>query len=81
MHPAPGQLPSNQVILLSPKGSLFFAGATGFEEHLPAVENAEQPVVLLRLRGVDEIGSTFIRVLTRYAASLKANQANWCWPG
>lgn len=74
VHPAPGQLPSNQVILLSPKGSLFFAGATGFEEHLPAVENAEQPVVLLRLRGVDEIGSTFIRVLTRYAASLKANQ-------
>jgi SulP family sulfate permease len=73
-RPAPQQLPSHQVILLSPKGSLFFAGATEFEEDLPEVGNAERTVVLLRLRGRDEIGSTFQRVLTRYAAQLKANQ-------
>jgi SulP family sulfate permease len=73
-RPAPQQLPSHQVILLSPKGSLFFAGATEFEEDLPEVGNAERTVVLLRLRGRDEIGSTFQRVLTRYAANLKANQ-------
>jgi SulP family sulfate permease len=71
---APKQLPSNQVILLSPRGSLFFAGAAEFEEDLPAIGGAERPVVLLRLRGIDEIGSTFLRVITRYAENLNANQ-------
>jgi sulfate permease, SulP family len=73
-RPAPKQLPGNQVTLLSPVGSLFFAGATEFEEDLPAVGNAERPVVLLRLRGKEEVGSTFLRVITRYAETLKANQ-------
>ena len=73
-RPAPKQLPSNQVILLSPVGSLFFAGAAEFEEDLPAVENSERAVVLLRLRGREEVGSTFMRVIARYASSLKTNQ-------
>jgi SulP family sulfate permease len=73
-RPAPKQLPGNQVTLLSPRGSLFFAGAAEFEGDLPEIGSAERPVVLLRLRGRDEIGSTFQRVLTRYAANLKANQ-------
>lgn len=73
-RPAPKQLPSNQVIVLSPVGSLFFAGAAEFEENLPVVEGAERPVVLLRLRGREEIGSTFMRAIARYASSLKANQ-------
>ncbi len=73
-RPAPEQLTSNQVILLFPKGNLFFASAAEFEEQLPTVENSERAVVILRLRGIDEIGSTFLRVLVRYAESLKANQ-------
>jgi SulP family sulfate permease len=73
-RPAPKQLKSNQVTILSPVGSLFFAGASEFEEDLPSVENTERAVVLLRLRNRDEIGSTFIRVLERYASELEANQ-------
>ncbi len=73
-RPAPKQLPSKQVTVLSPVGSLFFAGAAEFEEDLPAVENTERAVVLLRLRGRDEIGSTFMRVIARYASNLNANQ-------
>ena len=71
---APPRLPDRQVLLLAPKGSLFFAGASEFAEDLPQVENARGTVVLLRLRGVDEVGSTFLRVVTRYAAQLEANQ-------
>jgi SulP family sulfate permease len=74
-RPAPDQLPSNQVILLSPEGSLFFAGAAEFEEDLPAVEDAERTVVLVRLRGRDEIGSTFMRVIGRYATRLKEKRS------
>jgi sulfate permease, SulP family len=70
----PKQLPSNEVVVLAPVGSLFFAAATEFEENLPAVEKAERPVVILRLRGRDEVGSTFLKVITRYASNLKANQ-------
>ena len=73
-RPAPKQLTSNQVSLITPRGNLFFASAVEFEENLPAVEKAERTVVILRLRGIDEIGSTFLRVLTRYAESLRTNQ-------
>ena len=73
-RPAPKQLTSDQAIVLIPKGSLFFAGATEFEENLPAIEDARRAVVLLRLRGIDEVGSTFLRVITRYAENLVENE-------
>jgi SulP family sulfate permease len=73
-RPAPKQLPSRQVIVLFPKGSLFFAGASEFEEHLPEVGDAQGMAVILRLRGRNEIGSTFLRVIDRYAKSIQANQ-------
>ncbi len=73
-RPAPKGLPSDRVTLLSPKGSLFFAGASEFEEDLPSLDNTEKAVVILRLRGREEVGSTFMRVIARYASNLKANQ-------
>ena len=73
-RPAPKQLSNNQVVLLSPVGSLFFAGAAEFEEDLPDIENAERPIVLIRLRGRDEIGSTFMQVIARYNSNLKSNR-------
>jgi SulP family sulfate permease len=73
-RPAPKQLPSHQVVVLAPKGNPFFAGAAEFEQDLPALDNAEHTVVLLRLRGIDEIGSTFMRVMKRYAAGLESCQ-------
>jgi SulP family sulfate permease len=71
-HPAPKVLLAQHVTVLTPQGSLFFAGAAEFEEDLPAV--SEQNVVLLRLRGRDEVGSTFMRVIQRYAQHLKECQ-------
>jgi sulfate permease, SulP family len=73
-RPAPKQLSSDKAIVLTAKGNLFFAGATEFEEDLPAIEDARRAVVLLRLRGIDEVGSTFLRVITRYAENLAQNE-------
>ncbi|MFN2197343.1 MAG: SulP family inorganic anion transporter [Anaerolineales bacterium] len=73
-RPSPKQLPSDRVTVLSPKGSLFFAGAAEFEEDLPTLENTEKAVVLLRLRGREEVGSTFMRVIGRFASNLKAKR-------
>jgi len=74
-QPAPQQLPSRQLTVLYIYGSLFFAAAKNIEEMLPAVGNANRAVVLLNLRGKGEIGSTFMTVLRRYAADLKARDS------
>jgi SulP family sulfate permease len=72
-RPAPKQLTNRQVTILFPKGSLFFAGASEFEENLPEVGDAQGMVVILRLRGRNEVGSTFLRVIDRYAKSIQDN--------
>lgn len=71
-QPAPAELPSHTVTVLNVYGSLFYAGAVKVEENLPAVEDAERPVVILRLREHNQLSSTFLNVLERYEAQLRA---------
>jgi SulP family sulfate permease len=67
----PAELPGSEVIVLQPYGSLFFAAAPVFEAALPAVgERSQGSVVILRLRGRSDLGTTFMDVLHRYATSL-----------
>ena len=55
-----------------PYGSLFFAATPLFEQALPEVTTStHNSVVILRLRGKSDIGSTFIEMLVRYADSLR----------
>ena len=67
----PTELPSDEIVMMQPIGSLFFAGAAQFEENLPKVGDAHGSVVIIRLRDRDEVGSTFIRILKRYVRSLQ----------
>jgi SulP family sulfate permease len=67
----PSELPSHEIVILEPVGSLFFAGAAEFESDLPDVGDARHTVVILRLRDRDEVGSTFIRALERYTRLLQ----------
>jgi len=69
--PAPSELPSNAVTLLQIFGNMTFAGAETVEAQLPAVKDAERPVVILRLRAQEGIGSSFVTVLERYSQQLK----------
>jgi sulfate permease, SulP family len=67
----PPTVAGGQVVVLQPYGSIFFASAPALEDQLPAVTEASAgSAVILRLRGADEAGATFIDVLTRYAAAL-----------
>ena len=68
----PEQVPDGEIIVLQPIGSLFFAGAAKFEDQLPAVGQAQRAVVIIRLRDRDEVGSTFINIVKRYARALSA---------
>jgi SulP family sulfate permease len=64
----PAEVPARQVTVLMPYGSLFFAAAPIFNEQLPAVTPASRhAVVILVLRGKKEVGSTFLKVIARYA--------------
>jgi SulP family sulfate permease len=69
--PVPAVVPSGEVLALQPIGGLFFAGAAELEDELPDVGNTTRAVVILRLRNRDEVGSTFLGVLRRYAEQLR----------
>ncbi len=71
--PVPEVLPDNKVTFLKIYGSLFFAGAKNFEEKLPDVDATHNAVVILNLRGYNELGATFITVLERFAKDMQKN--------
>ncbi len=67
----PAEVGDSDVVVLQPYGSLFFAAAPVFEELLPDVaDTTRNSVVILRLRGRTDLGSTFMDVLRRYAEEL-----------
>jgi sulfate permease, SulP family len=67
----PATIGRGEVIVLQPYGSLFFAAARALEQQLPDVTaGTDRSVVILRLRGVDVVGSTLTGVLARYATAL-----------
>ncbi|UCG24601.1 MAG: SulP family inorganic anion transporter, partial [Chloroflexota bacterium] len=73
---APEVVPSNQVTVLVPYGSLFFAAVQTFEEGLPdVVEDTHNAVIIINLRGRREMGSTFLSVVDRYAEDLLAHNS------
>lgn len=73
-RPAPAVLPPGRVVVLNVYGSLFFAGARALEDVLPDVGQAQRSVVVLLLRGREDVGSTLLGVLQRYARRLHAQQ-------
>jgi SulP family sulfate permease len=69
----PDEVGVDDVVVLQPYGSLFFAAAQTFNEILPDVtERTDNSVVVLRFRGKADLGSTLMEVLNRYARALTA---------
>jgi sulfate permease, SulP family len=67
----PAVLPGGEIVVLQPYGSLFFAAAPVIEAMLPKVgATSSGSVVILRLRGRTDFGTTFMDVLHRYAVAL-----------
>ena len=70
----PAEVPAREVVVLATYGSLFFASAPAFEAQLPRpVGTDTRGVVVLRLRAKDELGSTVVKVLIKYAEQLVAS--------
>lgn len=74
--PPPTILAPGETIVLAPYGSLFFASADAFRQQLPTpVGVARGAFVILRLRGTDELGVTFLTMLRSYAVELQKAHA------
>jgi SulP family sulfate permease len=73
--PAPDELLQEEIVVLVPMGSLFFAAAPIFEEKLPGLEKAQHSVVIISLRGYDTVGSTFLSVLEKYDEEMAAHES------
>ncbi len=72
----PRTVPAQTVLVLQPYGSLFFAAAPVLEDQLPrTAPTTRHSVVILRLRGKQELGSTFISVVRRYAQDLATHDS------
>ena len=70
----PQTLPANEILLLIPYGSLFFATAPLFDKQLPEItDDSFNSVIMIGLRGNDELGSTFLKVLGSYSDDLRAH--------
>jgi sulfate permease, SulP family len=72
-RPVPKQLTSEKITVLFTYGNLFYAAADGLEKKLPSPDGTRRAVVILALRGYEDLGSTVIGTLHRYAESLRAN--------
>jgi SulP family sulfate permease len=68
----PEELPSDAVTVLDVDGNLFYAGARTLEKLLPDPQATRHAGVVMRLRGQAEIGSTFFKVIGKYAGELRA---------
>ena len=72
----PAEVPPGEVVVLATYGSLFFASAAAFEAQLPRPAGpGTHGVVVLRLRAKEELGSTIVTVLFRYAEALAAGDS------
>lgn len=69
----PATLPPGEVVVLQPRGSLFFAAVPTLEAALPEpTETSRNSVVILRLGGQAELGATLLEALRRYGLALRA---------
>ena len=68
----PLHLPSRKPVLITVHGNLYFAAVDTLEKLLPTPNDAEIPILILRLHGNHYMGSTGIRFLERYADELEA---------
>ncbi len=67
----PNVIPPEEVVILQPYGSLFFASASPFAGQLPIVNSTTRhAVVIIRTRGNDTIDLSIANALVRYADEL-----------
>lgn len=70
-HPASLTMPEKTPLLLAVHGNLYFAAYRKMEAMLPSPAGSVNPIIVLRLRDVDTLGTTGINILLRYDNELR----------
>jgi SulP family sulfate permease len=60
-------------LILTIYGDPYFGAVQSLAEQFPFVKDASAPTIILRMRGLDVVGSTFLVLLRDYAAKLREN--------
>lgn len=68
----PKELHDNETIIITVYGNLYFAAVRRLEQLMPVPNGTRSPVVILRLRNNQYLGSTGLRFLKQYADKLDA---------
>jgi len=69
----PERLPNGEVTIIDIYGSIFYAAADVIADKLPDVRTSKDAVLILRLRGRGQVGSSAIGLFRRYATDLQQN--------
>jgi SulP family sulfate permease len=68
----PERLPDDDVTVIDIYGSVFYADTDAIDAKLPEVRGTQRAVLVVRLRGRGEVGSSAIGLLRKWAEQLKA---------
>jgi SulP family sulfate permease len=66
-HDLPPTFPSNQATLVAYEGANFFAEVPAVMSQMPSLDDVTNAVIIWRLRGLEEIHSTFLKQLSLFA--------------
>lgn len=69
----PPTFPSNQATVIAYEGANFFAEVPTVMSKMPSLEGAANAVIIWRLRGAEEIHSTFLKQLSLFAQKVHAD--------
>lgn len=69
---APQQILSNESIVLDFEGNCFFAEVPHIKRMMPRIENTHHSVIIFRMRGCEDIHSSFLKWLRQFAERFQA---------
>ena len=69
---SPIQITSNQVTILNYEGNCFFGEIPAIKHHMPPIKDVHNAVIIWRMSGCDDIHSTFLKWMKRFAEEFHA---------
>ncbi len=62
----PKKLSSHQLMILDYEGNCFFGEVPAIKHHMPSIKNVHGSVIIWRMRGCEDVHSTFLKWLKRF---------------
>lgn len=70
---APLKISSNQLIILDYEGNGFFGEVPAIKKLIPSTQNVQNSVIIWRMRGVEDVHSTFLKWMKQFIEKFQTN--------